>query len=99
MREAGMGGDREELIGARVMGLDPGYIAALRRLGVKGSFNDYHGMRAVGVTPAFVRSLREKGIRTTSPDELTSLRAGGLADAPCGSAAPPILTTIVVFSR
>lgn len=82
MREAGMGGDWDELIGARAMGLDPGYVTALRRLGIRGSFNDYQEMRAVGVTPAFIRGLRAKGVRTTSPDELTSLRASGLADDP-----------------
>jgi beta-lactamase regulating signal transducer with metallopeptidase domain len=82
MRETGLAEDWDDVIHARAMGADPAYITALRRLGIRGSLNDYQGMRAVDVTPAFVRGLRAKGIRTTSPDELISLRASGLADDP-----------------
>lgn len=82
MRETGLVEDWDDVVHARAMGADPAYISALRRMGIKGSLNDYQGMRAVGVTPAFIRGLRAKGIRTTSPDELTSLRASGLADDP-----------------
>ena len=59
------------------MGLSAAYIATMRGFGIKGDLDDYQGMRSVGVTAEFVRKLRSRGIKTTDPDEVTSLRAGG----------------------
>jgi hypothetical protein len=75
MRATGMPLRIHDVVEARAMGMDPAYIAAMRRYGINGTLNDYQGMRAVGVTADFVGKLRKRGITTTSPDELTGMRA------------------------
>ncbi len=82
MRAAGMRLSLDDVIEARNMGLSAAYIAAMRGFGIKGGLDDYQGMRSVGVTADFIRKLRSRGIKTTDPDELTSLRAGGSAGDP-----------------
>jgi hypothetical protein len=77
MRATGMRLSLEDVIEARSMGLSASYIAAMRGFGIKGELDDYQGMRSVGVTASFVRKLRSQGINSTSPEELTSLRAAG----------------------
>jgi len=67
----------EQILNARALRLDPGYLGEMRRLGVQGSIDDYQGMIALGVTPQYVRRLRARGINVTSPDKLTELKALG----------------------
>ena len=82
MRATGMRLSLEDVVEARAMGLSPSYVAAMRGFGINGDLDDYQGMRAVGVTASFVSKLRARGINTTSPDELTSLRAAGASQDP-----------------
>ena len=47
--------DQEELMEARAIGLNGGWIRAMRAAGVNGSLDDFVELRAVGITPNDVR--------------------------------------------
>jgi hypothetical protein len=69
------------LIEAKVVGVTPEYIAAMRAAAPRLAnleFNEFSGLRAVGVSPEFARGLVAAGFPSISAEELMQARAVGL---------------------
>jgi hypothetical protein len=75
----------DELMEARAVGLNGGYVRAMRAAGVRGNMDDFVQLRAVGVDPAFAARVKASGIKVLRADDLVELHALGVTKLP----APP----------
>ena len=72
----------ESAMGARIIGVTPEYIAAMRAAApslTSVGFSEFSGLRAMNVTPDFARSLAASGFPSISADELIQARSLGLS--------------------
>jgi len=72
----------DELVEARAVGLNGGYVRAMRAAGVRGDIDDFVQLHAVGVDPAFAARVKASGIRALSADDLVELKALGVTRLP-----------------
>jgi hypothetical protein len=71
-----------ELMEARAVGLNAGYISAMRSAGIEGDLDDFIQLRAVGVSPGFAARARAAGIHHLDADMLIEMGALGTTDDP-----------------
>jgi bla regulator protein BlaR1 len=74
--------EAHELMEARAVGLNAGYINAMRSAGIRGELDDFIQLRAVGISPGFAARARASGMHHLDADMLVEMGALGTADAP-----------------
>ena len=83
--------DSDELVQARAVGVNGGYVRSLKALGVRGDMDDFVQLRSLGVTPELVQRARKAGVDVTDIDELVELATVGRSTPPPPPPRPPAL--------
>jgi hypothetical protein len=81
--------DADDLIQARVLGLNGAYIRAMRNAGARGDLDDFAQLLTIGIDPGFVERARRAGVNVSDADEIVQLHALGGAPLPPKPPKPP----------